>query len=135
MMEENVSELILPPTERTLPSVSPQKIFGKEQMKVFVDSAETGEKDGIVIYSHSCEDPLKHIDEVLRRVNDAKPSKFKFTQNHTKYLGHLVGDAIRMLAEAKINAVLDFSTPTTKMQITAFLGLVGYYAHYKKNVR
>ncbi|GBM52765.1 Transposon Ty3-I Gag-Pol polyprotein [Araneus ventricosus] len=93
--------------------------------------------DDIAIYSNNWEDHLKHVDEVLKRIGDAnltiKRSKCKFTQNHTKYLGHVVGSGVRTPAEAKIKAVLDFPTPTTKTQIRAFLGLAGYYAHYVKS--
>ncbi|GBL73352.1 Retrovirus-related Pol polyprotein from transposon 297 [Araneus ventricosus] len=93
--------------------------------------------DDIAIYSEKCEDHLKHVDEVLKRIGNAqltiKPSKCKFAQNHTKYLGHIVGGGVRSPAEAKIKAVMEFPTPKTKTQIRAFLGLAGYYAHYVKN--
>ncbi|GBM82911.1 Retrovirus-related Pol polyprotein from transposon 297 [Araneus ventricosus] len=73
----------------------------------------------------------------MKRIGDAnltiKPSKCKFAQNRTKYLGHVVGSGVRTPAEAKIKAVLDFPTPTSKTQIRAFLGLAGDYAHYVKN--
>ncbi|GBN03908.1 Transposon Ty3-I Gag-Pol polyprotein [Araneus ventricosus] len=83
--------------------------------------------DDIAIFSDSWEDHLKHVDEVLKRIGNAqliiKPSKCKFAQNHTKYFGHIVGGGVRSAAEAKIKAVMDFPTPTTKTQIRAFLGL------------
>ncbi|GBM85126.1 Retrovirus-related Pol polyprotein from transposon gypsy [Araneus ventricosus] len=92
--------------------------------------------DDIAIYSENWEDHLKHVDEVLKRIGNAqqtiKPSKLKFAQNHTKYLGHIVGGGVRSPAEAKIKAVMEFPTPKTKTQIRAFLGLAGYYAHYVK---
>ncbi|GBN00056.1 Transposon Ty3-G Gag-Pol polyprotein [Araneus ventricosus] len=92
--------------------------------------------DDTAIFSYSWEDHLKHVDEVLKRIGNAqltiKPSKCKFAQNHTKYLGHIVGGGARSPAEAKLKAVMDFPTPTTKSQIRAFLGLSGYYAHYVK---
>ncbi|GBN93928.1 Retrovirus-related Pol polyprotein from transposon 17.6 [Araneus ventricosus] len=94
--------------------------------------------DDIAIFTDSWEDHLKHVDEVLKRIGNAqltiKPSKCKFVQNQTKYLGHIVGGRVRSPAEAKIKAVMDFPTPTTKTQIRAFLGLAGYYAHYVKNL-
>ncbi|GBM10548.1 hypothetical protein AVEN_46529-1 [Araneus ventricosus] len=81
--------------------------------------------DDIAIYSNNWEDHLKHVNEVLKRIGDAnltiKPSKCKFAQNRTKYLGHVVGSGVRTPAEAKIKAVLDFPTPTSKTQIRAFL--------------
>ncbi|GBN98978.1 Transposon Ty3-G Gag-Pol polyprotein [Araneus ventricosus] len=93
--------------------------------------------DDIAIYSDNWEDHLKHADEVLKRIEDIqltiKASKCKFAQNHTKYLGYIVGGGgVRSPAEAKIKAVMDFPTPTTKTLIRAFLGLAGYYAHYVK---
>ncbi|GBN58325.1 hypothetical protein AVEN_145550-1 [Araneus ventricosus] len=55
--------------------------------------------DDIAIYSNNWEDHLKRVDEVLKRIGDAnltiKRSKCKFTQNHTKYLGHVVGSGVR----------------------------------------
>ncbi|GBO26473.1 hypothetical protein AVEN_239715-1 [Araneus ventricosus] len=51
--------------------------------------------DDIAIYSENWEDHLKHVDEASQRIGDAnlniQPSKCKFTQYHTKYLGHIVG--------------------------------------------
>ncbi|KAF8768493.1 Retrovirus-related Pol polyprotein like [Argiope bruennichi] len=92
--------------------------------------------DDIAIYSQNWEDYLKHIEEVLKRVGDANltinPTKYKFAQNHSKYLGNIVGRGVITAPEANIKAVLDFPTPTTKTQIRAFLGLAGYYAHYVK---
>ncbi|KAF8795493.1 putative uncharacterized transposon-derived like protein [Argiope bruennichi] len=93
--------------------------------------------DDIAIYSQNWEDHLKHIEKVLKRVGDAnltiKPSKCKFVQSHTKYLGHIVGRGVRTPAEASIKAALDFPTPTRKTLIRAFPGLAGYYAHYVKD--
>ncbi|GBM51196.1 Retrovirus-related Pol polyprotein from transposon 17.6 [Araneus ventricosus] len=92
--------------------------------------------DDIAIYSDNWNDHLQHIGKVLGKMARAKLtiklSKCRFAQNHTKYLGHVVGSGVRTPAEAKIKAVVDFPTPTTKTQIRAFLGLAGYYAHYVK---
>lgn len=93
--------------------------------------------DDVAIFSDSWEDHLKHLGVVLQRIEGAKltikPSKCRFAQNCTKYLGHIVGGGMRSPAEAKIKAVVDFPTPTNKTQIRAFLGLAGYYAHYVHN--
>ena len=93
--------------------------------------------DDVAIYSDNWEDHLRHVDSVLKKISEAKltikPSKCKFAQSQTKYLGHIVGSGVRSPSEAKIKAVLDFPAPTTKTQIRAFLGLAGYYAHYVPN--
>ncbi|KAF8786394.1 Transposon Ty3-I Gag-Pol polyprotein like [Argiope bruennichi] len=112
--------------------------FSKLMSQVFenCESFAVPYLDDIAIYSQNWEDHLKHIEEVLKRVGDAnltiKPSKCKFPQNHTKYLGHIVGGRVRTPAEVKITAVLDFPTPTTKTQIRTFLGLADI-PHYLKD--
>ncbi|GBM51276.1 Transposon Ty3-I Gag-Pol polyprotein [Araneus ventricosus] len=77
--------------------------------------------DDTAIYSNNWEDHLKHVNEVLKRIGDAnltiKPSKCKFAQNRTKYLGHVVGSGVRTPAEAKIKAVLDFPLPLQRRKL------------------
>jgi len=43
------------------------------------------------------------------------------------YLGHVVGSGCITPEESKVQAVKDFPKPSTKWQVRAFLGLVGYY--------
>ncbi|GFU29771.1 retrovirus-related Pol polyprotein from transposon 297 [Trichonephila clavipes] len=82
------------------------------------------------------ESHLKHVETVLQRIKRAKltikPSKCKFAQQNVKFLGHIVGQGFRTPSEIKVQAVLEFptSTPRTKTQIRAFLGLAGYYQKY-----
>ena len=44
-----------------------------------------------------------------------------------------VGSGKRSSSEAKIQAIWDFLTPSTKMQIRNFLGTVGYYTRNIKD--
>ncbi|KAG8184898.1 hypothetical protein JTE90_017753 [Oedothorax gibbosus] len=93
--------------------------------------------DDIAIFSISWELHLRHLNIVLERISKAnltiKPSKCKFAQNQVKYLGHVVGKGFRTPAEAKVQDVLDFKTPSSKSEIRAFLGLCGYYSRYIHN--
>ncbi|GFU86864.1 retrovirus-related Pol polyprotein from transposon 297 [Trichonephila clavipes] len=90
--------------------------------------------DDIAIFSDTWESHLKHMETVLQRIKRAKltikPSKCKFAQQNVKFLGHIVGQGFRTPSEIKVQAVLEFPTPSTKTQIRAFLGLVGYYQKY-----
>ncbi|GBM73164.1 Retrovirus-related Pol polyprotein from transposon 17.6 [Araneus ventricosus] len=61
------------------------------------------------------------------------PGVIESKLSETNYIVRMEGGGVRSPAEAKIKAVMDFLTPTTKTQIRAFLGLAGYYAHYVKN--
>jgi hypothetical protein len=93
--------------------------------------------DDIAIFSQNWEDHVKHVEEVLRRIEKAeltiKPSKCRFAQNHVKYLGHMVGDSYRNPTEAKIKCIRDYPQPKTKTEVRGFLGLTGYYSHYIKD--
>ncbi|GBL75380.1 Retrovirus-related Pol polyprotein from transposon 297 [Araneus ventricosus] len=93
--------------------------------------------DNIAIYSENWEDHLKHVYEVLKRIGNAqltiKPSKCKFAQNHTKYLGHIVGGGVKSPAEAKIKAVIDFSNSEGENSNSSILGTRRIYAHCVKN--
>lgn len=90
--------------------------------------------DDIAVYSSTWEDHLKHLEQVLRRIERAnltlKPSKCRFAQDKVQYLGHVVGQGYRKPAQLKVRAVQTFSTPTTKTDVRAFLGLAGYYSRY-----
>ncbi|KAF8795001.1 Transposon Ty3-I Gag-Pol polyprotein like [Argiope bruennichi] len=81
--------------------------------------------DDIVIYSHSWDSHLKHLETVLKRIEAAnltlKPSKCKFTQDYVLYLGQTAGLGSRRPSETKVQAVVDFVTPKTKTDIRAFL--------------
>ncbi|XP_054719150.1 uncharacterized protein LOC129228494 [Uloborus diversus] len=93
--------------------------------------------DDIAIYSQSWEQHVIDVDKVLERLGDAKltvkPSKCRFAQDSVRFLGHDVGSGKRSPSEAKLKAVQDFPTPTTKTLIRSFLGLVGYYGRYIPN--
>ncbi|GFV78023.1 retrovirus-related Pol polyprotein from transposon 297 [Trichonephila clavipes] len=87
--------------------------------------------DDIAIFSDTWESHLKRVEMVLQRIKrsklNIKPSKCKFAQQNVKFLGHIVGQGFRTPSEVKVQDVLEFPTPRTKTQISAFLGLAGYY--------
>ncbi|KAF8789934.1 Transposon Ty3-I Gag-Pol polyprotein like [Argiope bruennichi] len=90
--------------------------------------------DDIAVFSASFQDHIKHLETVLRRVQQSgstiKPTKCRFAESRIQYLGHVVGQACRKSSELKIEAFGNFPTSRTKTEIRAFLGLLGYYSHY-----
>ncbi|GFW42666.1 retrovirus-related Pol polyprotein from transposon 297 [Trichonephila clavipes] len=91
--------------------------------------------DDIAIFSDTWESHLKHVETVLKTIKRAKltikPSKCKFAQKNVKFLGHIVGQDFRTPYEVKVQAVLEFPTPSHENPNTrAFLGLAGYYQKY-----
>ena len=94
--------------------------------------------DDILIYSNSLEDHLIHLQQVLEvlRVNKLylKASKCSFAQQSLEYLGHIISDKGVATDNSKIQAMLQWPTPTSMTELRAFLGLTGYYRKFVKHL-
>ncbi len=90
--------------------------------------------DDLVIFSNSWEEHLRHLREVLHRLEEAgltaRLKKCQFAMKTCNYLGHVVGNGVIRPALDKIAAVESFATPKTKTDVRAFLGLTGYYRRF-----
>ena len=93
--------------------------------------------DDIVIYSESWEEHLKHVREILERLQKsnltAKPNKCQFGMKECVYLGHKIGNGEVKPDQDKISAVANYPVPKTKKQVCGFLGLTGYYRKFIMN--
>lgn len=90
--------------------------------------------DDILVYSPSWSAHLLHLEEVLQLLRQhclfAKLSKCSFGLTKVDYLGHTVsGNGVEM-DQSKVQAVLDWSSPTSIKQLRGFLGLTGYYRRF-----
>lgn len=86
--------------------------------------------DDILIMSDTMEEHLLHLEEVLRRLQQAnfycKLSKCIFGRNQVLFLGHLIGaDGIRV-DPAKQTAVEAWPAPRSPTEVRSFLGLVNF---------
>lgn len=90
--------------------------------------------DDILIYSKTFEDHIKHLQAVLRRLEEAglllKPSKCDFARREISFLGHILSESGIKTDPAKIEKVKSFPTPTTPTEVRAFLGLANYYRKF-----
>ena len=90
--------------------------------------------DDLVIFSQSWEEHLEQVQSILSRLREAgltaKPSKCQFAMQECIYLGHIVGNGLVQPETSKIEAIQKWSTPETKKQVRAFLGLTGYYRKF-----
>jgi hypothetical protein len=74
---------------------------------------------------------LADVDQVLKRPRDAglkvNASKSLFEQQQLEYLGYWITREGIQPQPKKIQAILSIKTPTNKMQLRSFIGMVNYY--------
>ncbi|KAH0646331.1 hypothetical protein KY284_034215 [Solanum tuberosum] len=87
--------------------------------------------DDILIYSSSRGDHEQHLRVVLQTLRDqrlyAKFSKCQFWLDSVAFLGHVVSKEGIMVDQVKIEAIRDWTRPTSVTEIWSFVRLVRYY--------
>uniref|UniRef100_A0A388LZJ8 Reverse transcriptase n=1 Tax=Chara braunii TaxID=69332 RepID=A0A388LZJ8_CHABU len=90
--------------------------------------------DDILVYSHTLEDHLRHLRDVLQRLRKhgfyAKLSKCRFAQRKVDFLGHHVSDQGLHMDDAKITAIAEWPVLASAKQLHSFLGLTSYYSNF-----
>ncbi|GJS26060.1 putative reverse transcriptase domain-containing protein [Tanacetum coccineum] len=90
--------------------------------------------DDILIYSRNEKEHEEHLKTILELLKKeelyAMFSKCKFWINTVKFLGHVIDSSGIHVDPAKIEAVKNWASPTTPLEIRQFLGLVGYYRRF-----
>ena len=115
-------------------------IFQELMQRVLHDTVKyaTPYMDDVVIYSSTWEEHVHHIREVLTRLRAAKltvnPSKCVWGGRTMTFLGHQVGNWKMSLPEHRVKALSDFKKPMTKKGLRSFLGSVGFYRRYARQL-
>ncbi|GJZ76383.1 putative reverse transcriptase domain-containing protein [Tanacetum coccineum] len=90
--------------------------------------------DDILIYSRNKEEHANHLRIILELLKKeklyAKFSKCDFWIHIVQFLGHLIDSQGLHVDPAKIEAVKNWTSPTTPIEIRQFLGLAGYYRRF-----
>ena len=98
----------------------------------------TAYMDDVVIFSSTWEDHVSHIDKVLTALSEAgltvNPSKCKWGGVAVEFLGHYIGKGVMSVPEHRVTALAQYSRPKTKRGLRAFLGSVGFYCRYLKQL-
>lgn len=93
--------------------------------------------DDILIYSNSLLDHINHLEQLFLVLREQqfylKPSKCTFAQESLEYLGHIISSQGVATDATKIQAMLQWPSPTTVTDLRGFLGLTGYYRRFVKN--
>ncbi|GJX71159.1 putative reverse transcriptase domain-containing protein [Tanacetum coccineum] len=92
--------------------------------------------DDILIYSRNEKEHEEHLKTILELLKKeelyAKFSKCEFWINTVKFLGHVIDNSGIHVDPPKIEAVKNWASPTTPLEIRQFLGLAGYYRRFIK---
>ena len=90
--------------------------------------------DDVVIFSHSWEEHIKHIREVLWVLKGAgltvNPAKCHWGGQYIEFLGHKVGNGKMSIPLHRAKALKAYTKPRTKRGLRAFLGSASYYRRY-----
>jgi len=90
--------------------------------------------DDIIVFSRDLDTHLKRLDMVLGRLRQAnlklKPSKCCLLQRKVEFLGYKVSAGGIDTDPRKIEAVVNWPTPSKLKEVRGFLGLCGYYQRF-----
>lgn len=93
--------------------------------------------DDIIIISKSFEEHVTLLNRVLDKLRLANLtinlSKCKFFRNQLKYLGYVVDEQGLRTDPEKVEAILNFPTPTTRKEVKRFLGTASWYRRFIPN--
>lgn len=92
--------------------------------------------DILLIYSHTWEEHLDHVKQVLHQLWTheffVKKEKCQFGQKEVNYLEHVISHEGVSMDPKKISAMVSWPKPTTLKGLRSFLGLTGYYRKFIK---
>ena len=90
--------------------------------------------DDILIYSCNEEEHAQHLRTILELLREeklyAKFSKCDFWIKKVQFLGHVIDSKGIHVDPAKIEAIKNWTSPTSPTEIRQFLGLAGYYRRF-----
>ena len=93
-----------------------------------------GYLDDIIIFSSNKSEHLKHIEEILNRLEcfglKMKRERCEFFKKHIQYLGHLIGEEGFTPLPEKLSSIQNMPRPKLPKEVKQFLGLVGYYRKF-----
>ncbi|KAK3506488.1 hypothetical protein QTP70_002091 [Hemibagrus guttatus] len=93
--------------------------------------------DDILVYSTSVEEHVRHVREVLSRLQRhhlfVKPEKCEFHQTTMTFLGYVITRQGVEMDVTKVQAVTEWPSPTTVKKLQRFLGFANFYRRFIRN--
>lgn len=108
-----------------------------EVLKQFLQKFVIKYLDDILVFNRSKEEHLKHLRMVMTRLHEEKLQinlkKCVFMQTKLVYLGFVVSkDGLKMDKE-KVQAIIDWPTPRSAMEVRIFYDIASFYRKFIKN--
>ena len=93
--------------------------------------------DDIIIFSKNYEEHLQHLQQVFDCLEKANlkinPEKCHFCNKEIQFLGHVINEKGVKPDPAKIEKIVNMTSPRNVRQLRTVLGLFSYYRHFVKN--
>ena len=93
--------------------------------------------DDILIFSKNQEEHKNHVRQVLQRLLEnklyVKTEKCEFHQNRVSFLGYIIRQGRVEADPGKIEAVVEWPTPTMRRELQRFLGFANFYCRFIRN--
>jgi len=93
--------------------------------------------DDILVYTNTREEHDHIIKEVLQRLQEnglaVSPEKYVWRAQEVEFLGYVIGRNGITMAKRKVEAVLDWKTPESLMEVQSFLGFANFYRRFIRN--
>ena len=90
--------------------------------------------DDIVIYSETLEEHIRHVYDVLTRLQTArlylKPEKCQFHHAEIEFLGFIIGHGGMCMDPAKVEAITLWPALRRLVELQAFLGFINFYRRF-----
>ena len=105
--------------------------------KTYLDEFVVVFIDDILIYSKDRLEHEHHLRTVLQILRErklfAKLKKCEFWLDEVVFLGHVINKEGILVDPQKIEAIVNWPTPTNVTEVRSFMGLAGYYRRFVKD--
>jgi transposase InsO family protein len=93
--------------------------------------------DDLLIYAKTTEEHDNIVREVLKRLQSNKlavsPEKCVWRQQEVEFLGYLVGREGIKMSHEKVEALLEWKSPSSLTEVQSFLGFANFYRRFIRN--
>jgi len=90
--------------------------------------------DDLLIYAKTVEEHDRIVQEVFRRLRENKlaisPDKCVWQQAEVEFLGYLIGREGIKMSQEKVEAVLEWKSPSSRTEVQSFLGFANFYRRF-----